>query len=198
MITNLNSLTQVGTQNDWESIGVGRENSLAIKYNKTLWISGYNLYGMLGDGTTIQKNVFTQVGTATNWKFAFTGEYHTIGINMDDSMLAWGQNFYGELGNGSTTTSLVPITITCPALNNEEYQILNSFQIYPNPVTTILNINSNENEIEEISVIDLMGKVMLKQKNNFNQINVQNLASGIYFLSVTSSGKTTIQKFIKE
>ena len=43
---------------------------------------------------------------------------------------------------------------------------LSSFVIYPNPVTTILNINSNENDIENISVIDLMGKVIINQKNN--------------------------------
>ena len=74
----------------------------------------------------------------------------------------------------------------------------NEILIYPNPVNTVLNINANENEIEHTAVIDLIGKVVINQPSNSTQINVQDLAAGIYFVSITAAGKTSIQKFVKQ
>ena len=45
---------------------------------------------------------------------------------------------------------------------------------------------------------DLTGKILLEQTENTNQINVQNLASGIFMLEATISGKKSTKKFIKQ
>jgi len=153
---------------------------------------------MIGDGTTIQRDVLTQVGNLTNWQFATTGAYHTIGLKTDGSLSRWGYNFYGELGVGNNSISLIPISTACLTMGTVKNEIDKSFTIYPNPSNSVLNIISNENEIENCTVVDLMGKVIIHQKNNSTQINVQNLESGIYFVSVTINGITNFQKFIKE
>ena len=113
-------------------------------------------------------------------------------------MSTWGGNFYGQFGNGTNTLSLVPINISCPTLKNEEYVNEKLFYLYPNPVNSILNIISNEIEIDKLTIFDLVGKIILNQENNSREIDVQNLASGIYIISVTAAEKTFYQKFVKE
>jgi hypothetical protein len=44
----------------------------------------------------------------------------------------------------------------------------------------------------------LTGKIILEQTQNKNQINVKNLANGMYFLQATIDGKTITKKFIKQ
>jgi hypothetical protein len=71
-------------------------------------------------------------------------------------------------------------------------------KVYPNPVSTELNI---ENEgTAQIFILDVSGKVlsdkMIQEKGRFN---VSNLNAGIYFVKIiTPSGKVLVSKFIKE
>jgi len=72
-------------------------------------------------------------------------------------------------------------------------------EIYPNPATTTLNIKSPENEIAEINIFDISGKLLLS-KNNFgknNSIDVSSLISGTYILKLkTEDGKLSSKKFL--
>ncbi len=73
-----------------------------------------------------------------------------------------------------------------------------SIRIYPNPTTNKIFI-SNETSItiNNIKVMDMMGKTILEDTNNFSEINLQSVQNGIYFLSITSDNKTTNYKIIK-
>jgi hypothetical protein len=47
----------------------------------TLWASGYNFWGQLGNGTDVNKDTLTQELTgATNWSAIAAGWYHTVAI----------------------------------------------------------------------------------------------------------------------
>lgn len=73
------------------------------------------------------------------------------------------------------------------------------FKISPNPVSDILNINSKEN-ITGITIHDASGK-FIKTENidSKNQISVQHLKSGIYFITVKyTDGTNSTSKFIKK
>ena len=72
----------------------------------------------------------------------------------------------------------------------------NSFTIYPNPTQTTLNISS-KTTIDKIIVTDLTGKKVLDQNQNTTQVNVQNLAKGIYILEVYMGEDKETRKFIK-
>ncbi len=56
----------------------------------------------------------------------------------------------------------------------------NSFTVYPNPVSTALNISTNKT-VHEVVVIDVRGKIVLQQPFS-KSIDVSNLANGCYFL----------------
>ncbi len=71
--------------------------------------------------------------------------------------------------------------------------------VYPNPASTLLTVQSNNNTvIDSITITDLMGKVVLTQTTNTNQVNVAPLASGTYFLEATFGKDQFSTKFVKE
>ena len=61
--------------------------------------------------------------------------------------------------------------------------------IYPNPVSTILNINAT---CDKVQLIDFSGKKLftIQLKNGEAQINISGLANGIYFL-IPNAGKAS-------
>ncbi len=75
---------------------------------------------------------------------------------------------------------------------------LNTFKIYPNPVSKTLFITSVNNSIENISVFSINGQIILSEKENTNQLDVSVLSNGLYFVVVTSENGTAVEKFIKK
>ena len=73
----------------------------------------------------------------------------------------------------------------------------NKITIYPNPVYTVLNINSSD-IIVNIQIYDLLGRLMIQKDNHYNQISVENLPAGIYLLKTSLNDKSVIfNRFIK-
>ena len=63
----------------------------------------------------------------------------------------------------------------------------NKISIYPNPLTSInrvLNINSNYSEDINVKVYDISGKEILNRQLTTNTINLSNLKTGVYIISV--------------
>ena len=74
-----------------------------------------------------------------------------------------------------------------------------SLQVYPNPTADIITIKS-ESTITAIQVYDAQGRLLITKMTNDNlqTIDLSSYATGIYYLSVsTTSGKQT-QKVIKQ
>lgn len=87
----------------------------------------------------------------------------------------------------------------CGFLDNADFDYNYSLSIYPNPTNSILNINTKNNTVlDKIVITDLTGKIILEQTQNTNQLNVQNLASGIYILEAVSGTEKWHTKFIKK
>ena len=57
---------------------------------------------------------------------------------------------------------------------------------------------SNDVTIDKIMVIDMSGKTVLQQNQNFTQINVEKLAKGLYIIEVHSQNGKFSSKFVKE
>ncbi|WP_136152987.1 T9SS type A sorting domain-containing protein [Flavobacterium sangjuense] len=70
--------------------------------------------------------------------------------------------------------------------------------VYPNPVTTVLTLQlENDCSLDKISITDLSGKIILQTQNS-NTINVENLAKGIYIMEAYSGEDKYVSKFVKE
>lgn len=76
---------------------------------------------------------------------------------------------------------------------------IEDIRIYPNPVNEILNLEHLRDVIiKRIIIFDLHGKELLLEEKNFFQIDVSNLNTGMYFISIESNiGKKLLNKFMK-
>jgi len=102
---------QVGNTSNWVQVACGRNHTVAIRDDGTLWAWGYNKYGQLGDGTNTDKYSPIQIGSGTNWSQVACGYYHTLAIRDDGTLWAWGNNGSGRLGDGTTTRRRSPVQI---------------------------------------------------------------------------------------
>lgn len=70
-------------------------------------------------------------------------------------------------------------------------------KIYPNPVSDVLKINSDTN-FTEYEILDASGKIVSKHKLTSNEININQLSSGNYFIKLKDKENTILLKFIKK
>ena len=70
---------------DWKQVSGGGSHTTAIKTDGTLWIWGWNDFGLLGTNDTTQRNTpVTTFAGGTNWKQVAGGSSHTIAIQSVD------------------------------------------------------------------------------------------------------------------
>ena len=201
--TNTNIPIQVGNATNWQSVSSGGQIK-GLKTDGSLWGWGTGFYGF-GDGSNISKYIPTQIGTETDWSFiSGQGGAHTAIIKTNNTLWNWGWNFNGQLANGTNTgnstsnTQTFPIQVSCTFLSIEEFSN-NSFIIYPNPSDGIIYLKNNLNyEIQNIDIADLTGKIVFNSNNNLSEINIKNVETGIYILSIISKNKIYKYKIIKK
>lgn len=117
------------------------------------------------------------------YKYMFTPDQN---IRMQTAML--NSPFRNQLG----THNLCSVTL---GLN--DVHMNNKISIYPNPAKTELNLNVSQNEIDEVSISNLMGQVLIKSKHN-NHIDISDLPNGVYIITIMQGQLNQTQKFIKE
>ena len=82
---------------------------MLLKTGGTLWTTGHNSDGRLGDTTTIQRTTPVQVATGVAQISA--GAAHGVYVKSDGALWAMGANNYGQLGDGTTVTRPTPVQI---------------------------------------------------------------------------------------
>jgi len=82
-------------------------------------------------------------------------------------------------------------------LGINDVNMYNTISIYPNPAKTELNLNVSQNDINEVSISNLLGQVLIKFQNQ-NRIDISNLNQGIYVITITQGQNKLTQKLIKE
>lgn len=74
-----------------------------------------------------------------------------------------------------------------------------SLTVFPNPAKTELNLKLTNNlPVDKVIITDIVGKVVAEKTENLNTIDIQNLANGVYVLSVYSGKESVQTKFFKE
>lgn len=89
---------------------------VAVSTSGQVFAWGNNVYGQLGDGTTINrlKPVRVKLPRGVTVKTARAGNLFTLALTTTGRLLAWGFNGAGELGNGSTQTGRRPAPVKLP------------------------------------------------------------------------------------
>ena len=73
---------------------------------------------------------------------------------------------------------------------------IKGIKIYPNPVSDVLYIQNENVAISRMELYDVQGKQLFSMVDNLNQINVEYLNNGIYFLKIVSDNGTITKKII--
>ena len=92
------------------AIAGGGSHTLVVQGAATVWASGRNASGKLGDGTTIDRSLPVQVHNLHGIKAIEASDHHSVAVN-DGTVWAWGDNAWGELGDGTTVDRLVPVEV---------------------------------------------------------------------------------------
>jgi Secretion system C-terminal sorting domain len=80
-------------------------------------------------------------------------------------------------------------------LSNDKFDFAN-FNVLPNPANDVITLSSKE-KLESFEIIDIQGKIIIKDNFIENSINISALQTGIYFLKVIINDKFFTKKFVK-
>lgn len=88
-------------------------------------------------------------------------------------------------------------TLCNPEIVVEEQTAMPNIKVYPNPVSTSLNLQLSEANNYTVEIKNHLGQKIFSVINQ-NQIDISNLPAGIYLLTVLEGEKTATTKFIKQ
>ena len=94
--------------------------------------------------------------------------------------------------------ALKPIDTGNVPLSIDKFRTETTFDVYPNPVQTELNISTGFKGLSSYVILSLTGKEILKGR--FIQeaiIETQGLPNGVYFISISNERDNTLKKMIK-
>jgi beta-glucanase (GH16 family) len=71
----------------------------------------------------------------------------------------------------------------------------NKFSVYPNPTSSLININSTE-RVDCADLYNPLGQIVLSKANKVTKLNVEHLKQGLYVLKLYSGDKSVTKKII--
>lgn len=73
------------------------------------------------------------------------------------------------------------------------------YTLYPNPVQNILRFyNSSNTGITSVKLLDVLGRLVMEEKGDVNQIDVSHLNSGLFLVIIETDEGVLTKKIIKE
>ncbi|MBU2947848.1 T9SS type A sorting domain-containing protein [Zobellia uliginosa] len=80
---------------------------------------------------------------------------------------------------------------------NQPKEEIPGFKLYPNPAfTDVVNVITRDNQLKQVKVYDVFGKIVLTQQISKSNLNISRLVPGVYVLQVTENKKTSNRKLV--
>ena len=89
----------------------GRNHTIALADDGTVYAWGNNAYGQLGDGTTLSRLEAEVVPGLADVVDLFAGRDHCLAVTGAGTVWSWGRNRSGQLGNGKTANRTSPVRV---------------------------------------------------------------------------------------
>lgn len=157
-----------------------------------------------------------KVGETVTWNWYGTGVHNVH--NLSSSNESFESQYLGPGGSFSFTFNSVgtnpyqcdphpsnmfgTITVVAGSLNTNKFASLDKIKMYPNPASSKINFDLNNNEELNVKIYNLLGKEVLNSLINQtnNSIPLLNLSKGIYVAKITSiDGQSfSIKRFVKQ
>lgn len=168
----------------------------------------------LGDGESINNNMTVTIGTDKTAAAQTTIIATHEGIEETEyteqaftyTVPASGVYYLGFHATSGVQTAatqggilLDDVTVSGVAGVNES--LASQLSVFPNPATNVINvINNNNILVEGINIVDLNGRTVKSAKFDGvteAQVNISDLANGVYMMTVSSDKGTMTQKIVK-
>lgn len=95
-----------------QAVSAAMKHTMILKTDGTLWATGRNNLGQLGNGTLTDFNTPVQVMSGVQAVSA--GGAHTMIVKADGTLWATGWNLFGQFGDGTGTDRSTPVRIVLP------------------------------------------------------------------------------------
>ncbi len=92
----------------------GKNFTVALKQNGTVWSYGLNTNGQLGIGNNDNQKEQIKVEGISDVKQIATGYSHALALTETGELYAWGLGTNGQLGDGQQSDSNVPVKVNVP------------------------------------------------------------------------------------
>ncbi len=144
--------------------------------SSVLWFENMDGLGNFSEKKTITNDLFATISVFAA-DIDGDGDQDVISGTQSIPKLAWYEN---------------------PTILKVEENLIGNIKIYPNPTTGLVFIDSKTENIISASVFDIMGKNVLQQIGNIQELDISNLQKGMYFLRIATDNGELIKKIIKE
>ena len=91
------------------AVSAGDAHSLIVRTDGSLWATGYNRFGGLGDGTTDDRA--TPVKIMTGVSSVASSTFNSYAIKTDGSLWGMGRGIEGQLGTGNANNTSLPLQL---------------------------------------------------------------------------------------
>lgn len=122
-------------------------------------------------------------GTGPNWEFSS----NTARVSPEEfAGYVIPNDIYGAL---NPTVALLSVT---------EQELTDDISFYPNPTSNVININSKNDIIQSLEVVDVTGKILLDKKENLDVVDLTPFTTGLYYLNIYGDGAKITKAIVKK
>jgi hypothetical protein len=199
-VTSIPASTQVGTNlNVNYKYTAASTGKISVAVTKNGGVNAWDYISTVGymeldpaaAGTDVTGVFAVAIPAETTPTSALTGnENYRVTLELKDAGGNW---LAGDYNNINYNFTAAPLGI-------DKKNLVNRLSVYPNPVSDILKIANADNLVNaSFSIVDILGKTVIQSKAlSNNAIDVSNLSSGVYVLSVSSEDGAKQFKFQKK
>lgn len=167
-------------------------------YNHSTYASRAYVFNLDSKGK--QKENFAGTGVMP---FAFTDpEIQTseVLLQEDGTLLVSGYLYDGDMSTDVFVASInTDVDSDGPDNPDDSVEELEkSFNIYPNPATSVIYVESSNDDNATINIIDLTGRCVkeVETTNNLTAISTEDINKGVYFITVQQNDNKIVEKLI--
>lgn len=187
-------------------ISAGKDHTIALKEDGTVWGWGVNLNGELGNGVTTHISLVpTQVLEVEDIVAISSGMYHVLALKKDGTVWAWGRNSSGQLGNGTTASGVrTPVQVkdldnVVAVMAGKSHSMAikadGSVWVWGDNTFGQLGDGTNENKLVPVENEKLKGAKLISGKGDFTIVLKEDgrlLSMGDNSFSTLGTGRTDI------